>query len=300
MAKRHHPVKKTVCGCFQSVHEHVFGWTFINHLILKQKWAHQEWEKEHKSRILSARNRILCVSLRSPLWVTSNDPALQREIWWSISILWPLLCIAKHSTTAINFLIFSSKKVIFIHEWDRWRSAPDRRFFISSFFIYIFYFHSLLHINVNDNLCIIWRMILPIESSRTAKRLTQPATRMGIQLIFRFRCLFGTLHIMSLCLSAPLTVLSVCFSIALVRIASRFTGKIDFAIWHSEPYQRFIKYNWNTLCTCVSVFTRAKWAALNFVFHHCSGLAHSHHSVSHSARIQLSNLTIYHLNFAYY
>lgn len=58
--------------------------------------------------------------------------------------------------------------------------------------------------------------------------------------------------------------------------------------------------NWNTLCTCVSVFTRAKWAALNFVFHHCSGLAHSHHSVSHSARIQLSNLTIYHLNFAYY
>lgn len=257
MAKRHHPVKKTVCGCFQSVHEHVFGWTFINHLILKQKWAHQEWEKEHKSRILSARNRIVCVSLRSPLWVTSNDPALQREIWWSISILWPLLCIAKHSTTAINFLIFSSKKVIFIHEWDRWRSAPDRRFFTSSFF-YIFYFHSLLHINVNDNLCIIWRMILPIESSRTAKRLTQPATRMGIQLIFRFRCLFGTLHIMSLCLSAPLTVLSVCFSIALVRIASRFTGKIDFAIWHSEPYQRFIKYVIEIHCVRVWVCSRAQ------------------------------------------
>lgn len=114
--------RKFVVPRFQSVHEHVSssffsGGTFINHLIL--------WNKKQPAH---------STALYLNLWVraggseciasnaNANFTGVHRRLIWSISILWPLLCIAKYYTTAINFLIFSSKKVIFIqHEWDRWR-----------------------------------------------------------------------------------------------------------------------------------------------------------------------------------
>lgn len=123
-----------------------FGKTFINHLVLKQKAHRPRLPKMH-------------INFVSDLSVSASRE--KRWIWWFISIF---MAIALHYETQHNghkfphFLI--QKGYMLMVEWDRWRY--DTRNGVCMLFIRSF--HSccarcVAYINVNDNLCIVSRMI---------------------------------------------------------------------------------------------------------------------------------------------
>lgn len=86
------------------------GKTFINHLTLKQN---------KKTHTTAPSSLTTATKNGTTIFVfVIRERKRNRWIGWFISIfLWPLLCIAKHSIAAINFLIFSSKKVIWLMRW---------------------------------------------------------------------------------------------------------------------------------------------------------------------------------------
>lgn len=88
------------------------GKTFINHLMPKKtnththKYANRAFFTNNSGKKWH-NNFCLCDSRARETFISDA----------SYLFLWPLLCIAKHSTAAINFLIFSSKKVIWLIRW---------------------------------------------------------------------------------------------------------------------------------------------------------------------------------------
>lgn len=140
---------------------------------------------------------------------------------------------------------------------------------------------------------------------------------MDAQLIFRFCCLFGTLYITfspSLSLDfarifSPAYSFSIhikmCIAIDLVQNDFAFHWKIDFTIWHNGPFQRFIKYNWNTLLLNEWVLAWSRMCAKNGVELCISSLLSW--LVSSSSWCQpcrkftsFEIFAIYHLHFVYY
>lgn len=205
----------------------------------------------------------------SILCLHQNDPTERSDamnLMAHIYFMAITLHCETHSTTPINFLIQKG----YVYTWMGSMTLRRNGFFCLCFLLFLNFFFSLYiaYINANDNLCIICRMISLLNQA-AIKRLTQRQEWIAANAIFFllslcwFRCLFGTLPIISRWLS-----------IARPKIL-RFTGK---SISPSDTRRTVSKIYKIIESHCVYVAAAKKKRRWTLYFHHfvivCERRAH--------------------------